>query len=122
MYIICIHFFCFISDFIVYNKRSCTFISAVSYIYICPYIMKIKFILLLYLSLEFYPKVQQFGLLPKNTQRKGMLNLKNISLIFMGPCIINTGVQLKSGPYFNMSNLFTKIYNMLYYTPNLYLQ
>jgi hypothetical protein len=23
-------------------------------------------------------------------------------------------VQLKSGPYFNMSNLFTKIYNMLY--------
>jgi hypothetical protein len=33
-----------------------------------------------------------------------------------------TGVQLKSGPYFNMSNLFTKIYNMLYYTTNLYLQ
>jgi hypothetical protein len=32
------------------------------------------------------------------------------------------GVQLKSGLYFNMSNLFTKIYNMLYYTPNLYLQ
>jgi len=32
------------------------------------------------------------------------------------------GVQLKSGPYFNMSNLFTKIYNMLYYTTNLYLQ
>ena len=31
-------------------------------------------------------------------------------------------VQLKSGPYFNMSNLFTKIYNMLYYTTNLYLQ
>ena len=31
------------------------------------------------------------------------------------------GVQLKSGPYFNMSNLFTKIYNMLYYTTNLYL-
>jgi hypothetical protein len=33
-----------------------------------------------------------------------------------------TGVQLKSGPYFNMTNLFTKIYNMLYYTTNLYLQ
>jgi len=33
-----------------------------------------------------------------------------------------TGFQLKSGPYFNMSNLFTKIYNMLYYTTNLYLQ
>jgi len=33
-----------------------------------------------------------------------------------------TGVQLKSGPYFNMSHLFTKIYNMLYYTTNLYLQ
>jgi hypothetical protein len=32
------------------------------------------------------------------------------------------GVQLKSGPYFNISNLFTKIYNMLYYTTNLYLQ
>ena len=32
------------------------------------------------------------------------------------------GVQLKSGLYFNMSNLFTKIYNMLYYTTNLYLQ
>jgi hypothetical protein len=31
-------------------------------------------------------------------------------------------VQLKSEPYFNMSNLFTKIYNMLYYTTNLYLQ
>ena len=33
-----------------------------------------------------------------------------------------TGVQLKSGPYFNISNLFTKIYNILYYTTNLYLQ
>jgi len=32
------------------------------------------------------------------------------------------GVQLKSGPYFNMSNLFTRIYNMSYYTTNLYLQ
>ena len=32
------------------------------------------------------------------------------------------GFQLKSGPYYNMSNLFTKIYNMLYYTTNLYLQ
>jgi hypothetical protein len=32
------------------------------------------------------------------------------------------GVLLKSGPYFNISNLFTKIYNMLYYTTNLYLQ
>jgi hypothetical protein len=31
-------------------------------------------------------------------------------------------VQHKSGPYFNISNLFTKIYNMLYYTTNLYLQ
>ena len=34
----------------------------------------------------------------------------------------STGVQLKSGPYFNMSNLFIKIYNMLYYTTKLYLQ
>jgi len=32
------------------------------------------------------------------------------------------GVQLKSGPYYNTSNLFTKIYNMLYYTTNLHLQ
>jgi hypothetical protein len=31
-------------------------------------------------------------------------------------------VQLRSEPYFNMSNLFTNIYNMLYYTTNLYLQ
>jgi hypothetical protein len=31
-------------------------------------------------------------------------------------------VQLKSGPYLNMGNLFAKIYNMLYYTTNLYLQ
>jgi hypothetical protein len=31
-------------------------------------------------------------------------------------------VQLKSGPYFDMSNLFIKIYNTLYYTTNLYLQ
>jgi len=32
------------------------------------------------------------------------------------------GVQLKSGPYFNMHNLFTRIYNTLCYTTNLYLQ
>ena len=36
-------------------------------------------------------------------------------------CLLQ-GVQLKSGPYFNMSNLFTNIYNMLYHTTNLYLQ
>jgi len=30
-------------------------------------------------------------------------------------------VQLKSGPYFNITNLFNKIYNMLYYTTKLYL-
>jgi len=36
--------------------------------------------------------------------------------------LVIQGVQLKSGPYFNMSNLFTKVYNMLYYTTNLYLQ
>ena len=29
-------------------------------------------------------------------------------------------VRLKSGPYFNISNLFTKIYNMLYYTTKLF--
>jgi len=32
------------------------------------------------------------------------------------------GVQLKSEPYFNISNLFTKFYNMLYYTTNPNLQ
>jgi len=37
-------------------------------------------------------------------------------------CTYVQDVQLKSGPYFNMSNLFTKIYNTLYYTINLYLQ
>ena len=31
-------------------------------------------------------------------------------------------VQLKSGPYFKTNYLFTKIYNMFYYTTNLYLQ
>jgi len=32
------------------------------------------------------------------------------------------GVQLKSGSYFIISNLFTKVYNMLYYTTKLYLE
>jgi hypothetical protein len=32
------------------------------------------------------------------------------------------GVQHKSGPYVNTSNLFTKVYNILYYATNLYLQ
>jgi hypothetical protein len=36
--------------------------------------------------------------------------------------LVVPGVQLKSGPYFNISNLFAEIYNMLYYTTNLYLQ
>jgi hypothetical protein len=36
--------------------------------------------------------------------------------------ILIQSVQLKSEPYFNMSNLFTKIYNILYYSTNLYLQ
>jgi hypothetical protein len=40
----------------------------------------------------------------------------------MSYLVIIQDVQLKSGPYFNMSNLFTKIYNMLYYITNLYLQ
>jgi hypothetical protein len=43
--------------------------------------------------------------------------------VFIGSVkILVQGVQLKSGPYFNMNNSFTKIYNMLYYTANLYLQ
>jgi len=41
--------------------------------------------------------------------------------IYVFPCYVQ-GFQLKSGPCFNMSNLFIKIYNMLYYTTNLYLQ
>jgi len=36
--------------------------------------------------------------------------------------LVTQDIQLKSGPHFNMSDLFTKIYNMLYYTTNLYLQ
>jgi len=44
----------------------------------------------------------------------------NDAVSIIHPNIIQV-VQLKSGPYFNMSNLFTKIYNMLYYTTNLYL-
>jgi hypothetical protein len=39
-----------------------------------------------------------------------------------GQCFDVPGFQFKSGPYFNISNLFTKIYNTLYYTTNLYLQ
>jgi len=35
---------------------------------------------------------------------------------------VYTGYSTKSGPYFNMSNLFTEIDNMLYYITNLYLQ
>jgi hypothetical protein len=42
---------------------------------------------------------------------------KFITLIY-----ILQGVQLKRGPCFNMSNVFTKLYNILYYTTNLYLQ
>ena len=34
-------------------------------------------------------------------------------------CVYIQDVQLKNGPYFNISNLFTKIYNMLYYTTKL---
>jgi hypothetical protein len=53
-----------------------------------------------------------------------------VNLLKTNPCssILNQNivylvqdVQLKSGPYFNMSNLFTTIFNMLYYTTNLYL-
>jgi hypothetical protein len=39
----------------------------------------------------------------------------------VGPAVQIEGVQNKVD-LFNMSNLFTKIYNMLYYTTNLYLQ
>ena len=51
---------------------------------------------------------------------------KNVSIyiyiyIYMHYILIQ-GIQLKSGPYFNMSNLFTKIYKILYYTNKLYLQ
>jgi hypothetical protein len=52
-----------------------------------------------------------------------MLSFKVYKIPDHGPMTFwCTGVQLKSGPYFNMSNLFTKIYNMSYYTTNLYLQ
>ena len=56
----------------------------------------------------------------QKTVEKNQVSLKSDSTnwFFAG----RQSVQLKSGPYFNMSNLFTKIYNMLYYTTNLYLQ
>jgi len=44
------------------------------------------------------------------------------NLYWLGWKYVIQDVQLKSGLYFNMSNLFTIIYNMLYYTTNLYLQ
>jgi hypothetical protein len=47
-------------------------------------------------------------------------NNKDIYIMFY--LIYIHSFQLKSGPCFNMSNLFTKIYNMLYYTTNLYLK
>jgi hypothetical protein len=46
---------------------------------------------------------------------------KSYFITYLLELLYITGVQLKSGPYFSISNLFTKIY-MLYYTTNLYLQ
>jgi hypothetical protein len=57
--------------------------------------------------------------------RKPKLSLGKVSLavdIHFCPNLLIQNVQLKSGLYFNMSSLFTKIYNILYYTTNLYLQ
>ena len=42
--------------------------------------------------------------------------------VLLGSLSLIQDVQLKSGLYFNMSNLYTKVYDMLYYTNNLYLQ
>jgi hypothetical protein len=51
------------------------------------------------------------------------LSFKVYKIPDQGPMTFRcTGVQLKSGPYFNMSNLFSKIYNTLCYTTNMYLQ
>jgi len=57
-----------------------------------------------------------------NKPLKGLSRAYTIQKKFL--CVSDElqGVQLKSRVYFNMSNLFTKIYNMLYYTTNLYLQ
>jgi hypothetical protein len=52
--------------------------------------------------------------------RKLILVLVYLTIISLAEVIQD--VELKSVPYFNMSNLFTKVYNMLYYTTNLYLQ
>jgi hypothetical protein len=51
-----------------------------------------------------------------------LLSVRVKSTIFYIILHLIQDVQLKSGPYFNMSNLITKIYNMLYYTTDLYLQ
>jgi hypothetical protein len=51
-----------------------------------------------------------------------MLNFFSVHINLHNIVLHVRGVQLKSGPCFNMSNLFTKIYNILYYTTNLYLQ
>ena len=66
----------------------------------------------------------------KTHGRAARLNVLSINILKKHVILIDVcitvfhlqGVQLKSGPYFNMSNLFTKIYNILYYTTNLYLQ
>ena len=75
-------------------------------------------------------------MLPWGDGRGGYMLMLYLSLIFEKSClkyksaitllatasIYIPGVQLKSGQHFNMSNLFTKIYNMLHNTTNLYLQ
>jgi len=60
-----------------------------------------------------------------SSQHLSLLVTNKASLLFFIMCMVSPniqGVQLKSGQYFNMNNLFTKNYNMLYYTTNLYLQ
>ena len=72
---------------------------------------------------EFYPGI---SLTTEEKARKTLSqvkkNLSQVNKNLSQNTVYITGVQLKSGPYFNTSNLFTKIYNMLYYATNLYLQ
>jgi hypothetical protein len=54
----------------------------------------------------------------KNTENlsQGKKNLSHVKKNLSQNTVYIHGIQLKSGPYFNISNLFTNIYNMLYYT------
>ena len=65
---------------------------------------------------EYWPDV---GPLRQKLVANNKITIKYYTVVSDGVHI--QGVQLKSGKNFNMNNLFTKIYNTLYYTTKLYL-